>query len=268
MAEPDKRILAVTRGHNFERNTFTAMVDGLDGLAVSQVEQPAAETFFRPEISAEWDAYLMYDMPGYTFHRDHRPADLHDPSPEFRENFLAAVERGHGFVFVHHALASWPTWPEYADVMGGRFRFIRGGGIGDAPDSGYRHEVDQTIRVVDPDHPVTAGLDGGFEIRDETYLCEVSDEVRPLLATSTPLTVENHWSSWNAVLGRRDTNDGWEHPAGSGTVAWERPHPRSRIVYLQFGDGPSAYQNPAFQRLLSNALHWVADRPAAADSTE
>ncbi|MCZ4588776.1 ThuA domain-containing protein [Rhodococcus opacus] len=259
MAENDKRVLAVTRGHKFERNGFAAMLDGLDGLAVSQAEQPAAEAFFRPEIAGEWDAYLMYDMPGYTFHPDHSPPDLHEPSAEFRRNFLAAVERGHGFVFVHHALASWPTWPEYAGVMGGRFRFLRDE---DAPDSGYRHEVNQTISVTDPVHPVTAGLVDGFEITDETYLCEVSPDIRPLLTTRSALTVDNHWSTWNAVLGRRDTNDGWHHEPGAGVVAWERPHDRSRIVYLQFGDGPSAYGNPSFQRLLHNALHWVADRPA------
>ena len=32
----------------------------------------------------------------------------------------------------------------------------------------------------------------------------------------------------------------------------------SRLVYLQPGDGPSAYDNPDYRRLVENALRWVA----------
>ncbi|MCZ4653861.1 ThuA domain-containing protein [Gordonia amicalis] len=249
------RVLAVTRGHNFERNAFTAMLDALPGVEVSQVEQPAAQTFFRAENASEWDAFLMYDMPGYTFHRDHSPVDLHEPPSRFREDFEGLVAAGHGFVFLHHALASWPTWPEYSALIGGRFRFVPGDG---QPDSGYRHEVDQRIRVLDRSHPITAGVDAEFALRDETYLCAVDEGVHPLLATDVPLDTTTHYSTYNAVQGRRDTNDGWSHEPGSGVVGWVKPHDTSRIAYLQFGDGPSAYGNENFRRLLTNALTWAA----------
>jgi hypothetical protein len=29
-------------------------------------------------------------------------------------------------------------------------------------------------------------------------------------------------------------------------------------VYLALGDGPTAYENPAFRRLIGNAIRWVA----------
>lgn len=228
------------------------------------MEQPAAQTFFRPDVAAEWDAYLMYDMPGYTFHADHSSPEFHDPPAEFRRNFADVVDAGHGFVFLHHALASWPTWPLYAQTMGGRFRFVadRSG-----PDSGYRHEVEQRIEVVDRAHPVVAGLGEGFDICDETYLCEVGPDVRPLLRTTTELSTRTLWSTGNAVAGRRDTNDGWVHPPNSdGVVAWVVPHERSRIVYIQFGDGPSAFGNNSFRRLLTNALGWVAEASPSAIS--
>jgi type 1 glutamine amidotransferase len=162
---------------------------------------------------------------------------------------------------VHHALASWPTWPEYGDIMGGRFRFVRDA---EHPDSGYRHSVEQRITPV-TDHPVLAGLDGGFTITDELYLNEVQGEaITPLLVTDAVLTDRALWSTWNAVLGRRDTNDGWEHPVGSGVVAWVREHPRSRIVYLQPGDSAMAFGNPAYRQLLANALVWVSGARTAA----
>ncbi|MFC4000137.1 ThuA domain-containing protein [Prauserella oleivorans] len=253
--EPIRQVLTVTKGHAYDRNAFGDMLDSLPGIECTQVEQPAAQRHFRGVEPDRWDAYLMYDMPGYRFKADHTPPDLIEPPQGFRSDFLRLVDRGHGFVFVHHALAAWPTWPEYGSVIGGRFRFVREPGH---PDSGYRHAVEQRVSAV-AEHPVVAGLEDGFTITDEVYLADVDEKsITPLLRTDATLTDRTVWSTWNAVLGRRDTNDGWTHPAGSGVVAWIREHPRSRIVYLQFGDSPAAFANPAFRRLLTNALQWAS----------
>lgn len=252
-----RQILTVTKGHAYDRNAFSEMLESLPGLECTQVEQPAAQRHFADPEPDRWDAYLMYDMPGYRFKANHSPPDLLEPPEVFRSDFMRLVDRGHGFVFMHHALAAWPTWPEYGSVIGGRFRFVRDV---EHPDSGYRHAVEQRISVID-DHPIVAGIEGGFTITDEVYLADVdTDVIIPLLVTDAELTDRTVWSTWNAVLGKRDTNDGWKHPKGSQVVAWVREHPRSRIVYFQFGDSPTAFANPAFRRLLANALHWVCDR--------
>jgi type 1 glutamine amidotransferase len=251
--------LVVTKGHAYDRNAFSAMLDALPAIDCTQVEQPAAQLHFAGAEPEHWDAYLMYDMPGFAFKADHSRPELFDPPESFRSDFAALVERGHGFVFVHHALAAWPTWPGYAEIMGGRFRFIRDERH---HDSGYRPAVEQRI-TPDRDaigHPVLDGLCDGFTITDELYLCEIHDDITPLLVTDAELTERTLWSTWNAVVGRRDTNDGWKHPRGSGVVAWIRAHPRSRIVYLQFGDGQTAFENPGYRRLLANALRWVSER--------
>ena len=255
-----RQILAVTKGHGYDRNSFSDLLDVLPGIACTQVEQPAAQLHFSGAEPDRWDAYLLYDMPGFVFKSDHSHPDLLDPPQAYRDDFTSLVERGHGFVFMHHALAAWPTWEEYASIMGGRFRFLRDER---RPDSGYRHDVEQRITPVTEavGHPVLDGLHDGFTITDELYLAEIHHaDITPLLVTDAELTDRTLWSTWNAVIGRRDTNDGWEHPRGSGVVAWVRNHPRSRIAYLQFGDGAAAFGNPAFRRLLANALHWVSDR--------
>lgn len=250
-------VLSVTKGHKYDRTAFGAMLDALPGMECTQVEHPAAQVHFSPAEAAKWDAFLMYDMPGYVFKADHTHPDLVDPPDSFRSDFSQLVEAGHGFVFVHHALAAWPTWPEYGRVMGGRFHFVR---TDDQADSGYRHAVTQNVSPVGT-HPVLAGLENGFSITDELYLNEVYDDaITPLLTTDAELTDETLWSTWNAVLGRRDTNDGWEHPKGSRVVAWVRDHPRSRIIYIQLGDSADAFSNPAYRRLLANALAWVSRR--------
>lgn len=251
------RVLVATKGHKYDRNAFGEMLDALDAVECTQVEQPAAQLHFAADAAEDWDAFLMYDMPGYVFKTDHTHPDLIDPPDRFRRDFSELVEAGHGFVFVHHAFASWPTWSEYGDIMGGRFRFVRDD---EHLDSGYRHAVEQRITPV-VGHPVLKGLEDGFTITDELYLNEIhEDAVTPLLVTDAALTSSTLWSTWNAVLGRRDTNDGWEHPPGSGVVAWVREHPRSRIVYLQMGDSAAAFTNPAYRQLVANALRWVSDR--------
>lgn len=225
---PRPEVLVATRGHAYDRNAFAEMLSSLSSVGCTQVEQPAAQLHFSPAASRSWDAYLMYDMPGYEFQPDHGPPRLLDPPEVFRKEFLETVERGHGFVFLHHALAAWPTWEEYGDVMGGRFRFVRDEG---RPDSGYRHAVRQHISPVSPGHPVLAGLEDGFEIEDELYLAEVADEgIMPLLATDAELTDRTLWSTWNAVVGRRDNNDGWTHPRlGDRCLGTRTPHQPDRL---------------------------------------
>ena len=250
--------LVVTGGHAFARDSFAEMLDSFEEADCTQVEQPAAQRFFAPDEAERWDSFLLYDMPGYVFSHDGKTPQLEAPPARFREDFTRLVDRGHGFVFLHHALASWSTWEEYGDVVGGRYNFLR---TPERPDSGYRHAVPQHISVELPEHPVVDGLGAGFDITDEVYLAETFDEqITPLLKTDAVLTSNSVWSTWNAVRGQRNSNEGWTHPGGSGTVAWVRRHPRSRIVYIQFGDGPAAFSNPAFRRLLSNALRWVSDR--------
>lgn len=254
---PAPHVLTVIGGHAFDHDAFRTMLDSLT-VDCTLVEQPSAQVHFASDQADRWDAYLMYDMPGYEFQADHTAPHLFGPPAEYRNNFLELVDRGHGFVFLHHALASWPTWSEYSAIMGGRFRFVRKNG---RPDSGYRHDVDQKIAIVAHGHPVLEGLSDGFLIRDELYLAEIDDGVEPLLVTDAELTDRTVWSTWNAVVGDRDSNKGWTHPAAPGAaVAWIRPHPKSRIVYIQFGDGPSAFGNASFRRLLNNALTWVGNR--------
>jgi type 1 glutamine amidotransferase len=56
-------------------------------------------------------------------------------------------------------------------------------------------------------------------------------------------------------------NTDWEHPPGSNLIGWTREVGKTRVVYLQCGDDPTAYASEHFRRLLSNAIRWVGDRP-------
>ena len=256
-----REILLVTKGHPYEREPFYAVFDAMEGVNWTLVEQPAAQALFTPAQGRRYDAYVCYDMPGIQF-QDDAPPVFTEPDTEFQREFQALVDAGHGFVFLHHAIAGWPAWPAYADLLGGRFNYLPCDLRGKpTQDSGYRHGVTHNVRVV-ADHPVTRGVPPSFEITDELYLYEVfADDVEPLLISDYDFVSDNFYSAAKVVIeGKMFDNEGWKHAPGSNLIGWTRTIGSSRIVYLQCGDDPVAYANPHFQQLLANAVEWVSDR--------
>jgi len=254
-------ILVVTKGHPFERDAFFGLLervfDAHDLGELTHVEHPAAPAVFAPESLSQFDCVLCYDMPGIKFEPD-GPA-YSSPPDAFKANLKQATESGIGFVFLHHAIAGWPTWEPYAELMGGRFCYTPGTVRGAAvQDSGYRHKVEHQISVV-AEHPVTQGVDPQFTMVDELYLYEVfEDSVTPLLRSDARFVAENFYSASKAVVdGEMFSNEGWEHAAASNLVGWTRKQDASRIVYLQSGDDPEAYSNGNYQRLIGNAIRWA-----------
>jgi trehalose utilization protein len=260
--------LVLTKGHPFERDPFHAVLESWPDIACTAVEHPAAQHFLSPDAARPFDALVFYDMPGIEFRPD--GPHFHEPPEAVVEGFEALLAEGKGLVFLHHAIAGWPSWDRYAEVMGGRFLYepatLRGR---ECPDSGYRHEVKHRVSVVDAAHPVVAGIDGSFEIEDELYLHEVFEtEVVPLLRSDHTFVEENFFSASNAVHGKMFSREGWTHAPGSNLIGWARRDGRSPIVCLACGDGPNAYENPAFRALLGNAIRWVASDEARAWADE
>ncbi len=258
-------VLVAAKGHPYLRDPFMAMFDTLPGIACTLVEQPAVQRLMTPKGMAGFDALVLYDMPGLDFAAPQRPGYV-EPDPDVKAGLLALLEAGKGVVALHHAIAGWPAWPEYAELLGGRFLYRPGSLRGaDRPDSGYRHDVTHQATVLDPAHPVAAGVPAGFALTDELYLSEVfEDLVTPLLASDAAFTRDGFYSAALAVNGKMYSNDGWAHPDGSKLIGWTKRARNSPLVYLQPGDGPPTYENPHYRRLVENAIRWVASAEALA----
>jgi type 1 glutamine amidotransferase len=257
-----KRLLVLARGHPYEREAFAALFHGLDEFDVCHVEQPAAQRCLGPQAARDYAAIVCYDMPGIDF----TPADaprLLSPEADFMQDYLTMLEAGVGVVFMHHAIAAWPAWPDYAEIVGGRFHYrpalLRGQ---QWPDSGYRHQVNHQVHKV-RDHPVTAGIPEHFSMTDELYLCPVFEEdVVPLLRSDYTFSDANFYSSARAVAGEMYSRTDWQHPAGSNLVGWAKRWGNSPIVYLQGGDDAVAMANEHFRTLVHNAIRWVSSDEA------
>ncbi len=276
------RVAVLTGGHSFQAEPFFAIFDALVPGQWTHVPSPDASEFFarlaHPEETDETDeideideidVVVFYDMPGIHFTRSNVtsdvPATFTDPSADVVRGFHRLMERGVGMVFLHHAAASWPTWNEYAEIVGARFHYQPGVLSGVRyPDSGYALEVAHHVSVVDQSHPVCAGLGAGFDVTDEVYCFPVfTHSIVPMLRTSFPVGDSSLFSSADrAIRGNRNSNEGWSHPPGSDLVGWVKSAGVAPVVYLQCGDGPKTYANESFRRVLSNAIYWAASDEA------
>ncbi len=261
MPQASRHLLVLSGGHPYEEEPFAALLDSFSGWQVTHLVHPEAEDAVAAGAASQADAILFYDMPGYTF--TDGVVATRPPSEGYKAAIRAHFAAGKGAVAWHHALAGWADWPEWAEMVGGRFLYQPGQvGAGHMPDSGYRHDVAYTAEV-SADHPVTAGLPATFDLCDELYLAPVFDRnVEPLLRARHDFVPENFYSAALAVAGQMFSNDGWHHPAGSDLIGWHRRVDAGRLVYLQPGDGPSTYANPHIRQLLRNALDFVTKLPA------
>ena len=259
------RALVITGGHPFDRAAFVELLDALPDVEWEHVQQPEAMERLAPgRVGA--DVVVAYDLPGIRF----RPGELPElpPPPEsLVAGFEGLLDEGQPFVFLHHAIASWPAWPGFAEIVGGRYHYCRGRAARARP--GRTPATGTTSPRRSRWSPLTTRWPRASRRRS-------SSPTRPTSARSSRTTSSPWWSptpraartpttppSWPCSA-RRYSNEGWHHPPGSSYVAWVKRSGRSPVAYLQPGDGPEAFGNPNFRRLLLNAIQWAASPEARA----
>jgi type 1 glutamine amidotransferase len=257
------RVLLVTGGHPFDREPFLAVFDANPDVEWTHLEQPEAAARLST-AAADADVVVFYDMPGVAFTGDEPPVRTPAPDPAVVDGFGSMTARGVPMVFLHHAIAGWPAWDDYARMIGGRFHYAAARFDGASyPDSGYAFDVTHRVEVVDAAHPVCRGVEAGFTLTDELYLFPVLEsEVVPLLRSDATFTDEHFFSADLAIRGKRNSRDGWSHPPGSALVGWVKNAGRSPVVYLQFGDGPATYADENYRLVLANAIRWAGSPEA------
>jgi type 1 glutamine amidotransferase len=213
-------VLVVTGGHDFEKEPFFKMFKDNANITFKAAEHPNAHALLRPDAAKEYDVLVLYDM--------HQPI-----SEEAKADFVARLKEGKGLVVLHHAIANYQKWPEYAKIIGARYYLEKTVVAGvEKARSLWQHDVKFKLQVAAPNHPVTKGLQD-FQIHDETYkLFDVLDGCQTLLTTDEPLS--------NKV------------------VAWAKTYEGARVVYIQLGHDHFAYENPSYRQLLDQAIQWTA----------
>ena len=214
------RVLLVTGGHDFDRESFDKFLNSLPGISVAEVKHPNALSMFRPENRASYDVVLFYDMPQRINEQE-------------KQDFIDCLNAGKGIIVWHHAFCSYQNWDEYQNIIGGRYHerpWTDKDGIARAASS-YKYNVKISAKVADKKHPVTKGIKK-FDIIDEAYgNGVVNPNVHVLLATDEPLSTPS--------------------------IAWANKYGNSKVVTILLGHDNQAWSNPNFAKLLTQSILWV-----------
>ncbi len=203
--------LVITGGHGFQEEPFWDIFNSFENFSYDAVTFPDAFKYLSIEGTEDYDALVFYDM-------------WREITPAQQAAYLDLLNHGKAIVSLHHALISFPDWDEYKRIVGGVWK--RGEGT-------VKHDVQYTVQIAAPDHPVTKGLQD-FEIEDETYgNYHVNPDVHVLLKAN--------------------------HPESAPVIGWTHRYGNSQIVYIQLGHDRLAYGNPGYRKLINQGIRWLAD---------
>jgi type 1 glutamine amidotransferase len=139
-------------------------------------------------------------------------------TPEQEKAVVQFVENGGGFLNLHNAMGLYPVDGPYLKLVGGRY-------VGHGPLERFR------VEIVDPDHPITRGVQS-FSIADEQH-------TPPYDSAKVHLLLRNRSDDDKVAAA------GWAYEPAKG-----------RLCHLANGHTREALLHPMYQALLRNAVNW------------
>jgi type 1 glutamine amidotransferase len=158
-------------------------------------------------------------------------------TPPQQEAFKSYIEAGGGFVGVHGSGGD-PAyrWRWYVDTLiGAQF-------VGHTMSPQFRQA---TVKIEDRESPIMKGLDATWTRTDEWYSFDSSVRAKGYHVLAT-LDEQSYHPEPNLSMGP-DHPIVWTHCVGSG-----------RAFYSAMGHQSSAYSEPKYLALLTNAIVWAA----------
>jgi hypothetical protein len=214
------RILVITGGHDYKAEQFNQMLASLgDNITYNIAVLPAAYDMFSSENRSKYDVVVFYHM-------------WQEITKEQAQIMADCFRQGKPLVALHHSICAYDDWPEYFNIIGGKYfhkpTTVKGKLY--QPCS-YIHDLHFTARIAAPGHPVTKGIDD-FELFDETYKGYYIEEgVTPLITT--------------------------DEPSSNRLIGWAKSYGKARVVTLQSGHDVPTFENPNFRKLLKQSIEWV-----------
>lgn len=157
-------------------------------------------------------------------------------SVQQKADFLSFLrDEGKGLVGAHSAAATFYSWPEFGQVLGGYF------------DDHPWDTFEAPVIVEDPDFPAMRHLPRTFTISDEVYQVRApySRECVRVVARLDSARLE---SSNNTRVHRTD---------GDFPVAWAKMEGKGRVFYSSLGHHPDTWDDTRVQMMYFEAIKWA-----------
>jgi len=210
------QVAVVTGAHSFQVPPFYEVFRSLSN--VDFYPQSLDEFTADAELALSYDVVLFYNM---------HILQPSDELPWYQSGIFSTLERlgenGQGICILHHALAAFPNWPLWDEIVG----------MGNRGEIATHYDQQIPLKVVDTQHPITAGI-SDWALLDETYemASPREEDGNHLLLTTS------------------------HQPSMSG-IAWTRTFRNSRVFCYQSGHDSDAFGDENFRRILSNAIQWL-----------
>ncbi len=151
-----------------------------------------------------------------------------------RSDLLSFVrDDGKGFVAAHAAATAFFSWPEFGDMLGGRF------------DEHPWGIADGTVVVDDPAFPAMRGFPPRAVFRDELY--QLKDFSRSRLRVLAHLDA-SLLDLNRPLVHRKD---------GDFPVAWAKTYGKGRVFYSILGHDADDWDNPPLRTMYYEAMRWA-----------
>lgn len=158
-----------------------------------------------------------------------------DLTAEQKKDLLSFVhDDGKGFVTAHSGVTSFFSWPEFGEMVGGRFD-EHPWGIVRAP-----------VIVEDPHFPGLTHLPATFEHTDEMY--QIKDFSRDRAHVLLRLDVSHLDLKTNPLVHHQDQ----DFP-----LAWAKMYGAGRVYYSALGHDPSNWDDRIVQEMYFEAIKWA-----------
>ena len=154
-------------------------------------------------------------------------------SPDQRADLLSFVrDDGKGFVAAHSAATAFFSWPEFGEMLGGRF------------DEHPWGITDGTVVVDDPKFPAMRHLPPRFTVHDELY--QIKDFSRGKIHVVAHLDA-SRLDLTRPLVHRKD---------GDFPAAWWKTYGKGRVFYSILGHEAEDWDNPLLQQMYVQAIRW------------
>jgi type 1 glutamine amidotransferase len=233
-ARPRKRLLVLGQSKGYQHEAVsTAMARLYDlgrstGLWDATLRTDCANITKKP---LKWEVSNLDQFDAVVFFTD---GEL-DMDASQKADLMAFVkEDGKGLLALHSATLTFPSWPEFGQMLGGRF------------DGHPWGQLDAPLVVEASDFPGFDRLPSRFTLRDEIHQIKDfgADDVRVLLRLD----------SEKVDL----TRNGVHSPGPAGfPVAWARTFGKGRVMYNGLGHTRDVWERPEYEPMWVDSIRWI-----------
>ena len=164
------------------------------------------------------------------FFLGHREIEM---SAQQRTELLSFIrDEGKGFVAAHTATTAFSKWPEFGDLLGGRY------------DDHPWNTTTAPLIIEDPGFPAMKHFSPGTILTDEFY--QTSEFSRDKIRVLMRLDTSNLPDKPNLHLKN-----------GDFPLAWAKMYGKGRVFYSSLGHDAKTWDNPDVYRMYFEAIKWA-----------